>query len=93
MGAGGHRRLAGGGDCGGGTLTLFEFAFHSRSDLVVISFAIIIGITIMAEVFLEHLEEEVSAVYHKVLQKMCGPAPESPLSAFGRSCRPVLPLT
>eukprot|EP00613_Pedinella_sp_CCMP2098_P052925 CAMPEP_0171886214 /NCGR_PEP_ID=MMETSP0992-20121227/41767_1 /TAXON_ID=483369 /ORGANISM="non described non described, Strain CCMP2098" /LENGTH=176 /DNA_ID=CAMNT_0012512829 /DNA_START=162 /DNA_END=688 /DNA_ORIENTATION=- len=64
---GGHRRLAGDGGCDE-ALGLFDFAFVSSSDYVVYSFMIVI--TIAAEVVLEHLEEKISEVYHKVLQKL-----------------------
>ena len=70
-----HRRLGGGDDDGFDCpdpppLTLFDFAFHSRSDYVVYSFVVIVAFTILAELCLDHLEEVVSSVYHKVLQKM-----------------------
>ena len=70
---GGHRRLAGGGGGGGddhGALTLFDFAFASRSDYVVYSFIVIIAFSVGLELFLENLEHHCSEVYAKVLQKL-----------------------
>ena len=69
---GGHRRLGGGGNdgCGAHTLTLFDFAFASRSDYVVYSFILIVAFSVTVELLLEHIEEHSSDVYIHVLQKL-----------------------
>jgi hypothetical protein len=49
---------------------IFEIAFSADSALTVYSFIFVIFFTMVADAALEHLEQSVSAVYHKVLQRL-----------------------